>query len=580
MQVGRRTGLTLPPTSTFIASDGLENPGQLFDAAAIVEESPNASIDGSIEKGHDASTALADFAAAKQPKIKVRFSLGDDVAEQLDSAATGSNIKAQHPVRKLISGKNRESIDTMDLSSVSTAPSVTSLKQYTDANDDDEDHVEASRRRLERSEEMEIASVVAAAQKQQKSEMSSPIMATAPDMGYDDDEEEEDFMPPPPPDSPRHDDDDHVEEELHTQPDNDVDFPNTVDDEDNDDGAGYQVPHDDEDDDEEEDDDDEVKHSESTSNAQRREKEKRMEKLAAKKNKKKNGLDDSANDDNDAVKPKSKTKKKTNPYSTVFSPKGMPGPRTYKEIPLSDLKPETPEDTQTRRSKRIRTQPLEYWRGERQILGGNNFGDEYDGVKNMPVVIGIAKPDPTPYKKRKVVPIVSHQKKKGGDNKNHSKRGKQDEPAMIAADEAFDDRALREKLTVNEGKVAHLWDERIQETRGISKSYIYLCVCVLFLLPRNYLYIYTSLDSRILFFIFRCQRWYHTWRPQSQTTCPYRKSERSQRVKLSAKRHNPFKCRTKKIRRFQDTLWDIYYYHRKESKMPNLLDCAPKYLRW
>jgi centromere protein C len=399
MEVGRRTGLTLPSKSVFVHDDGLENPEQLFDAAAIVEASPNASIDGSAGRDNDASSALADFAAieSKKPKITVRFSLGDEVADQFDST-TAATIKTHHPVRKLITGnsKSRESIDTMDLSSVSTAPSVPGLKT-----DVDESDVEASR---QSSEETEIAAIVSAAQKLTQSQKpafltSSPIAADAPDVGYDDneDEEDDDMIPPPPPDSPRHDE---VEEELHTQPGDEsgVDFPNTVDDDEND-GPGFDMQ------------DDEPRDDSPGSEQQHQQKQKRSKKLDVKtqeissRNLKKRPIQSihDESDSDDAVKPKSRPKKKNNPYSTHFSPKGMPGPRTFTEIPLSDFKPDTPTDSlNVRRSSRIRVAPLEYWRGEKPIFGGNDFGADYDGVKNMPVVIGIAKPDPTPYKKRKM----------------------------------------------------------------------------------------------------------------------------------------------------------------------------------
>ena len=475
MEVGRRTGVILPPTSTFISSDGLENPGQLFDAAAIVEESPNASVDGSIEKGNDASTALADFAEAeaKKPKVTVRFSLGEDVVEEFEPSIMKA-ITAHHPVRKLINGNNRESIDTMDLSSVSTARSVASLKKGVD-----EGEVEASR---QSSEEMEVAAVVAAAQKHGELQKpvvlsASPIIAEAPDISFDDDDD--DLIPPPPPESPRRDD---FEEELHTQPgdDNDVEFPNTVDDDDNNnDGAGFDM-RDDSNDDADDDDnkDDEPDSNNVDMNEQRRRKEKRMEKLAEKKRshstkkgkKKKNDQSNNSDSDgDDAVKPKSKPKKKINPFSTHFSPKGVPGPRTYTEIPLSDLKADTPEDTQARRSKRVRLPPLEFWRGEKPIFGGNDFGDEFDGVKNMPVVIGIAKPDPTPYKKRKVVPVVSNPKKKSvGQRQGGNVAG----PVVIAADEPFDSTSLRHEFHISDGKLARLWDERLQEVRVISTFHV------------------------------------------------------------------------------------------------------------
>jgi hypothetical protein len=470
MEVGRRTGLKLPTAkSTFISDDGLENAEQLFDAAVIVEESPNASLDGSSGKDIDTTSILAETAAigSKKPKIKVRFSLGEDVADQFDPTGNVA-MKPNHPVRKLLIGKTggRESIDTMDLSSVSTAPSITSRTNKNDEND-----VEAARRSQE---EIEIAAVVAAAKKQSPlhkpiAVQDSPINAEAPAIDDFDDDDDDDLIPPPPPDSPHRDDGD---EELLTQPggDDNVDISN-INDDDND-GPGFEMNDDKSDDDE--------STGDVAINEQRRRKEKLMEKLSekssiAKGKKKKVTKVQTIHDESDreeAVKLKRKSKKKINPYSTHFSPKGIPGPRSYTQIPLSDLKADPPlEDANCRRSKRVRVPPLEFWRGEKPIFGGNDFGDEYDGVKNMPVVIGIAKPDPTPYKKRKVVPTVSANKMKKGSKR----RGESaDATAIIGVEEQFDSTDLRKKLAVNDGKVAHLWDERFQETRGVS-TYLYMC---------------------------------------------------------------------------------------------------------
>jgi centromere protein C len=467
MEVGTRTGLTVPSSLNFSTDDGLENPEQLFDAV-MGGQSSIGSLDGSSGKENDttsvrADTSTAAVAGTKKPKIKVRFSLGDEVADQFEATVAGS-IKARHPVRKLITGKHgsRESIDTMDLSSVSTAPS---LSRH---NNDEESYVEASR---QSSEEIEIAAIVAAATKQTKHQQlvvvqESSVISKEDDVGFYDDSD--DLVPPPPPDSPQHEEE-IDEEDVLTQPvhDNAIDFPNSGHDDDND-APGFEM-HDDDDDDVESDRDEII-------NEQRRRKEKRMENLSKKAHatssangkKKKYSKPQSIRDESesdDADKPKPKTKKKINPYKTTFSPKGMPGPRTFTKIPLSDLKADSPEDTTVRRSKRARTAPLEFWRGEKPVFGGNDFGDEFDGLTNMPMIVAIEKPDPTPYKKRK----IETNTKRGNKTKVKRTVDDDDTPVVISSEEPFDSADLRRKLPVNDGKVAHLWDERFQETRGISK---------------------------------------------------------------------------------------------------------------
>lgn len=43
---------------------------------------------------------------------------------------------------------------------------------------------------------------------------------------------------------------------------------------------------------------------------------------------------------------------------------------------------------------------------------------------------------------------------------------------VIAVDEPFDSTALRQKLRINDGKVGHLWDERVQDTREMSTFHV------------------------------------------------------------------------------------------------------------
>jgi hypothetical protein len=457
--IGRRTGLTLPSgAATTLDADGLENPEHLFDA--VVREG-GSSLDGSSGKENE-SLRRADAgdaaAASKKPKVQVRFSLGEEVADQFDPA-----IKAKHPVRKLISaGKGRrESIDTMDLSSVSTAPSLAKSSR-TSVGDGD---IEASR---QSSEESEVAAIVTLAAKQAQQQHVSKlhdVSTASKDIAVDFDDDE--LIPPPPDTSEQVDD--MYDDDVLTQPvhDNDVDFPNTnhdYDDDDNED-ADFGARYDDDDD------GDVDKNEKSASHRAKQSGDSSGIAQVKKGRKKKLPKAQSIHDDSESEVtpvPKRKPKKKFNPFKTTFSPKGMPGPRTYTTIPLSDLKEDPPEDTALRRSKRARIPPLEYWRGEKPVLSGNDFGEEFDGVKNMPVVVGIVRPDPTPYKKRKVVPMTKQQKQKMTHRRHEV--DDDDAPAMIPAEEPFDASELRKKFDINRGKAASLWDEQTERVKEISKS--------------------------------------------------------------------------------------------------------------
>jgi centromere protein C len=461
--IGRRTGLIVPSAAaTTLDADGLENPEQLFDA--VVREG-GSSLDGSSGKENESVRADAGDAtvASKKPKVQVRFSLGEEVADQFDPA-----IKAKHPIRKLISaGKGRrESIDTMDLSSVSTAPSLAKTAR-TSVGDGD---VESSR---QSSEENEVAAIVALAAKQAHQQQVSKlhdVSTVAKDIGVDFDDD--DLIPPAPPDFSEPVDEMYDDDVL-TQPvhDNDVEFPNTNHDDDDDNnedpdfGARY-------------DDDDVDKNEKSMSRSGKRSEDSSQKMQAKKGRKKKLPKPQSIHDDSESEvtpEPKRKPKKKFNPFKTTFSPKGMPGPRTFTTIPLSDLKEDPPDDTMLRRSKRARLPPLEYWRGEKPVLAGNDFGEEFDGVKNMPVVVGIVRPDPTPYKKRKVVPMMK-QNKKNTTQRRHE-LDDEDAPTMIPAEEPFDASELRKKFHIKKGKTAQLWDEQTEQVNEISKSF---CVAIEF----------------------------------------------------------------------------------------------------
>lgn len=479
---GKRTGVTVASDLLYSADDGLEDPAQLIEAA----QSPSNSVEGS-GKENDTTSAAAAAAAAKKPKKTIRFSITEKVADELDTT-----VNSQHPVRKLVRQNARESMDASDLSSVSTAaPSV----------HEDDDVDEASHQSAQEQNE----SV------HHKQQPASPGDDYPMDNDADDDNvnEDEDLVPPPPPDSPERDDDneddsddddevmaDSVQEEEKAKrrvsfptdnehstqdADDNDDFPNHLDGDDDDkEGPGFDMQDDEEESmQEDEEPEDPAPETPGSVKEQRRREEKRMKKLqqkkkdaasvkskdsrkSKKKTKKRKKDDDETESETETPAPKRGPKKKFNRFATTFSPKGVPLPRTYTKVPVSDYKNDSPDDKNLRRSRRARTTPLEFWRGEKVEYGPNNFGDEYDGVKNMSIVVGFAKADPTPYKKRMAPPPKKIQK---GNNDA--------DPAPAAAEEPFDSTRLRNKLAVNDGKVSNLWDERFHDARGISTYYYF-----------------------------------------------------------------------------------------------------------
>jgi len=480
---GRRTGVTVPKNGVIrSAEDMMEDAEALFETGV----SP-ASAESSKEND----------AAAKEKK-ELRFSLAESVVDEL--LVDGSNdtsVSSQHPVRQLVRHSGRASIDTNDLSSVSTA--AASVKEP-EVQPEEEEEVELARHNESKKK---------------------PTPDSPGDFPIDnaDDPIDDELVPPPPPppgsDTETEDEDEdneegndndnsealktQLEEDEHgnekasfldtSQPNEEDDFP-TADGDEDDDGKGFEMGGTvDDDDNNEEEDDPETPESVLE---KRRRKAERAEKLAAaakkkkkkaatasasnkkKKTKKKAAVaessDDEDDDDESTPVPKKKKpaakKKKFNRFATTFSPKGNPLPLTYTQVPVSDLKAASPEDPKLRRSKRARTKPLQYWKGEKYEYGANNFDEDiYDGVQNMPVVVKICKANPTPYKKRKAPPALS--KKKAANKK--SKKGDDAAAASRETEEPFDSSKLRTKYEVNDGKVAQLWDERYNDTRGISK---------------------------------------------------------------------------------------------------------------
>ena len=156
-------------------------------------------------------------------------------------------------------------------------------------------------------------------------------------------------------------------------------------------------------------------------------------------------------------------KRKVSRKNATFSPKGIPLPREYESIPVSDLK-ETPPPG-VRRSGRARCRPLEFWKNERAEYGPQDADETISSeLDNMPVVKRFVRSKDTPYKPRKV-PQVSREKTS---TKSKSRgRGASSEASISERkeDEAFDSTKIRKKYVISESDEAVLWDDGVEETR-------------------------------------------------------------------------------------------------------------------
>jgi len=187
---------------------------------------------------------------------------------------------------------------------------------------------------------------------------------------------------------------------------------------------------------------------------------------------KKNGLESESDDNNDddddddddedsksiPVKRSEKHRKKKN-RTVIFSPKGIPiANRDYETVPVGALVEGSSDESGPRRSRRAKVQPLQFWRGEKMQFGAHNeHGYIGKAFGDMPVVTGIQKALPTPYKKRKQT------KKKPDQNKSSRKNYSSDTRGSVAEEE-FNSKKLRRKYKFHDGEEAYLWDDITEDT--------------------------------------------------------------------------------------------------------------------
>jgi hypothetical protein len=276
--------------------------------------------------------------------------------------------------------------------------------------------------------------------------------------------------------------------------------------------------------------------------------EKEMEKIREERKKlnKKNSAGFESDDNNDdeeeeeesksiLVKRSKKQRKKKN-RTVVFSPQGIPiANRDYETVPIGALVEGSPDESGPRRSRRAKVQPLQYWRGEKMQFGAHNeHGYIGKAFGDMPVVTGIQKALPTPYKKRK------QPKNKPGPNKGSRKHDPSDTRGSVAEEE-FNSKKLRRKYKFHDGEEAYLWDDITDDTADQSKllrpacravfDLIYCCFCSLLIIELfspNYYFLH--LHSQ------RLSLMRGAWKG---VTFRFQRKERKPNQELAEKQHRP-----------------------------------------
>ena len=450
------------------------NPDRWFDSARSPAEQ--------VQEPKEDSKLPAKTPAKKKtrtPKQRVSMGLPGAKGDDVDDGDESSSVSTEGQyVKKIYKSKTRTDslMSPSNLSRVSTAaPSPRTEEKMSeddhfpaeDGSDDDNDEIEKPLYTQEGDEEDAAAQEEAAVSQQAaaKSINEKPDLRSPPDDFYagnqdDDDDDDElgtDLCPPAHSSSEDEEEKVNDKDEAAKKTGNDIgglESDNEKDDDD--DGPGFNMVHDPE--------------TPEAVRAQRAREEK--EKLKQQKKKKKSSDEDSENDQTEEgskVTPKlkkGKKQKKKDKRHVTFSPKGIPaGPRSYDFVPIGALVENSPEDDGPRRSRRAKVKPLEYWRGEKMEFGAHNEEGEFaDAFGNMPVVKGIQKALPTPYKKRKQPPTNNNGKKKGGRKSTGSKGG-----GSVQEEEEFDSRKLRRKYKFLDGEKAFLWHDVEDDTEDLSK---------------------------------------------------------------------------------------------------------------
>ena len=397
---GKRTGILLGDKGAILVENGMEDIDEFWQAT---RSPPDDTAENPADEEDQSKQQRLKPKNTSKPKAKPRFSLDGQAPgeDDDDNAAT----KAKHIMSRL-DKKGNTTWSPSDMSRVSTAP-PTPASMVTQHEEDlvvspPEEQIPYSPPEGVRAspEEDEEEAVLPQASGKSPTVDTLPIASDELDEDTFPLDDDDDMVPPPPPDEEA---DLSIQGDDEPEKQNDVEFPDDVDDDNDDDkeGDGFAMVHDPE--------------TPESVRTERLEQEARERKKKAKRKKK----DTSSTAETPARSTKTKRSKKK---VTYMSPMGYPaGNREYEAIPVSDFK-DTPEENNLRRSKRARIKPLAFWKNEREVYEPHNEeGVLGEAMGHMPVVTRVISAQPTPYKKRKVSAVASK-----ATNKKAAKAGKEE----------------------------------------------------------------------------------------------------------------------------------------------------------
>ena len=462
------------------------------NASSSSQEEPSINDEGRVE------TKKSKKKTVKTQKRRVNMALTGATLED-DSEEERDSISAKKYAAKLKrkGGTGMNFTSPSDLSRVSTAPFSPSSegrnereeeeKSETDAKSNQEDDSEIENALLtqqERNEETDIAEENDVIARQSTKGNTANLEVASPEVDFpvDGDEDEEaneddgdDLGPPVLPDDFSDDEEQEQGQPSETKKANDNDIAGLDSDDEKNNSVGVSGnDYDDHDDDDEGPGFNMVNDPETPLTVREDRAKKEMKKIRGERKKQKNNTESESDDDNDdgdeedsKSTPKikrSKKHKKKKKRDAVFSPKGIPiANRDYESVPIGALVEDSPDEDGPRRSRRAKVKPLQFWRGEKMEFGAHNeHGYIGKAFGDMPVVTGIQKALPTPYKKRKPSKNNSGPKKGARKHASSDARGS-------GVEEEYNSKKLRRKYKYHDGEEAYLWDDVTDDTADQSK---------------------------------------------------------------------------------------------------------------
>jgi centromere protein C len=488
MAQGRRTNIRVELNRVQLSqdSDGMEDPDSFFAAAASTpaKSNPDSSTKTRINErrmkssderrsdGVDNSTGSLMETASRSV---VRFSLPGGGNKSLlhtpPSSPGGDHSDNNSGTARVLSrlATNRSSLSPSELSKVSTAPPSTDRSIATlgskhttpipKHNDEDESLFSVVRHARHRQDDIGgIAPLMKNVTPTATFPEDGDEFPSASDGFYDDGEVDDDFIPPPP---PLDHDDDYAEKALVDGKDSQSTNENKDIESETRDHGKIESPHSDD-----EGDTGEGEMSPSPRLAVE------VTAAKAKKRKEKDKASAAKNDKKEVIHKKvMKSKKRKASQTKAFNSKGIQsGPIEHRIVPISDIKPSTPDDRSLRRSQRARIQPLQWWKNERLEYGPNPDLDDSD----VPVAKAVAYAEPTPYKERRIPSraIATLSAKKANKTTTLSnEKNVVDDDRNIDVEEPYDSTKIRRKYQYIDGEAAAIWDDVIEEPSDERKCF-------------------------------------------------------------------------------------------------------------